>query len=105
SQVWIHLLHRISAVVVTIALITMGVMTLKYYRDKPALMGIAHMLGIGVVVQFLFGVLTVFSARAPAVASVHVVTGALLLGLSLLFALRCYPLQGTAERAIQNNHG
>jgi len=96
-QVIIHLVHRAGAIVVTVAVLSLLLMTFIRYRNDPALIGLGHMLAVGVIIQFLFGVLTVFSARAPAIASVHVVTGALLLMLGVILCLRSYPLKYGVE--------
>ena len=54
----------------------------------------------GTVLQALLGVLTVLTVRSPAVASLHVLLGAALLAVALLFLLRCVPLPVRARPGV-----
>lgn len=91
SQIFIHLLHRIWAVVVLVGLF--------YCGSKIVLSHLAHslerrtaltLLGL-VFLQFTLGILTVLTGRQPYVTSLHVMIGAALLGINFLLVLRTYP--------------
>jgi cytochrome c oxidase assembly protein subunit 15 len=77
--------HRAWGIIVACIILGFGpaVMT----KTRGALRGIYGTLLVAVVVQILFGAFTVWSAKAPLVTSVHVVTGAFVLGTALVFAL------------------
>jgi cytochrome c oxidase assembly protein subunit 15 len=91
SQIFIHLLHRLWAVVVLIGLF--------YCGSKIVLSQLAHslerrtaltLLGL-VFLQFTLGILTVLTGRQPYITSLHVMIGAALLGINFLLVLRTYP--------------
>ena len=50
-----------------------------------------------VVVQVTLGALTVWSRKAPYITSVHVLTGALILGTCMLLVLRSHPVRLTGR--------
>lgn len=86
-QVFIHLLHRVWAVVVLL----LGMSLLwKIFHSTYAkkVKFICSTIGIGLVIQTTLGVLTVLSVRHPHITSLHVVFGALMLGLACLLCLR-----------------
>ncbi len=95
NQVMIHFSHRIWALVI---FLVDGVMTgyaLKVYRHRQDIFRLAGMLLILLLVQITLGAFTVLSGKLPAIASLHVVTGAVLLGMSVLLLLRVFPLSIT----------
>lgn len=79
TQVLIHLSHRLGAVIVTIAALALTIRV----RSKELLVFDAVL-----VAQVLLGAWTVWSVRDPYVASVHVLAGALLLGMSFFLSLK-----------------
>ena len=91
SQIYFHMIHRIGAVIVFAVLIGLFVktwLTRKTFRKaKMAWVILAFML-----VQISLGIATVLSVKQVSIASLHVVVGAGLLGVSVLFCLRCLPL-------------
>ncbi|MBI5092095.1 MAG: COX15/CtaA family protein [Candidatus Hydrogenedentes bacterium] len=105
SQVVIHFIHRFWALVVTVAI---GALTYKAVRGgwasgKP-LRTVYLQLG-GVLAQFSLGALTVWTHKAPNITSLHVVTGAGLLGVATLLSLRALPVgAGQKSGAASSKH-
>lgn len=87
SQIVVHLLHRIGAIVVTLVLLTAVVQVLR--TGIAALRMPALAAAFLLVVQVSLGAWTVWSGRLPAVATAHVAVGAALLGACWLLTLRC----------------
>ena len=96
GQMVIHFLHRLGAAGVGVAVIAAN---RAAYRSGgfPAARRLLKWINSATVVQALLGVLTVLTARSPALASFHVLLGAALLAVSLLFLVRCLPLPATAR--------
>ena len=93
NQVMIHFIHRFGAAVVTGAI---GYYVFRYHlflQQHQLLNKTLWLMVIIVIVQVTLGVATVLSERSPYIASFHVVTGALLLGLCTLFILRTNPVK------------
>ena len=93
NQVMIHFIHRFGAAVVTGAI---GYYVFRYHsflQQHQLLNKTLWLMVIIVIVQVALGVATVLSERSPYIASFHVVTGALLLGLCTLFILRTNPVK------------
>lgn len=91
NQVVVHFLHRLGAAA-TAAVVVAANLDLRrrpaYAAARRLLLWINWLL----VVQGTLGALTVLSGRLPLVASLHVLLGAALLGLTLWCLLRCVPL-------------
>ena len=106
AQAAIHFLHRLGAGVVTAAIIALTVMSYRRRATFPRLFRTAGFLWAGVLTQVTLGAFTIWTAKSPLITSLHVVTGAALLGLSVLYALRAWsswemaPLQETARASI-----
>jgi heme A synthase len=91
----------VGAVIVSLlTLATAGHVLYHHFREgglrRPAILLVAL-----VVVQVTLGALTVLSGKHYVINSLHVVTGALVLGTSLVLTLRAYvgsdPLQGATQ--------
>ena len=86
-QVVIHFLHRLGALIITLALsffiYKFSIIVKKNSIESKALIIISIILTI----QISLGVATVISEKLPYVASFHVVTGAALLGCCSLFVM------------------
>lgn len=93
QQVLFHFVHRAWALVVVAVIVSFLVETMRAKSASLVLRRTAIVLGLGVLIQFLLGVATVLSVRQPYLASVHVMIGALLLGVSVLAALRAFPVK------------
>jgi len=82
---WVHLLHRVWAMVVTISIFIFGHYYFRGNRDYNFTMILLH---VGIISQLMFGAFTIWSGKAPIITSFHVVNGAILLALSFLMVLR-----------------
>lgn len=91
SQIWIHFAHRVGALLVAVIVLMNVSHIFSTYRDsrlrEPALL-----LGTMFVVQVLLGALTVWTGKGVEIATAHVATGALLLGVSVLIAVRSFQM-------------
>src|SRR5438093_1098058 len=92
NKVIIHFAHRMGAVIVVTMTVWTFIRILRSYSEhsllfRPALV----MLGL-VVIQLTLGALTVWTAKAVLPTTVHVLTGALILGTSFLLTLRAYAM-------------
>ncbi len=98
----IHFAHRVGAVIVTsLVLATIG-HVLYHHRSRGELRRPSLLLAALVAIQVTLGALTVLSGKHYIINSLHVVTGALVLGTSLVLTLRAYRarLAGPGEQAI-----
>lgn len=88
TQVIIHFVHRLMGVVVFVWTVFLVVQASRHTRRHKKVF--RHILAVLCVVciQFGLGIFTVLSQKQYHVASVHVVMGALLLGMSVLLVLR-----------------
>ncbi len=87
SQVLIHFAHRVGAVAVVIAV------AFLVFKARNVFPRLTSLISIVVLFQFVLGILTVLSVKEPYLTSLHVVTGALALGLSTLLTLRAYRMK------------
>ena len=96
SQILIHLLHRMWAIVVAVLVSTLSVKLLKSKQLPARIKGIAYILISLIVVQLALGMLTIFSQKAVDITTAHVATGALILVMAVLLLLhlaRVYQVQ------------
>ena len=86
----IHFAHRVGAVIVTtLVLATIG-HVLYHHRSRGELRRPSLLLAALVAIQVTLGALTVLSGKHYIINSLHVVTGAMVLGTSLVLTLRAY---------------
>ncbi|HJT18738.1 MAG TPA: heme o synthase [Thermoanaerobaculia bacterium] len=78
--------HRIGALVVALTIVALFIRMLRFEVRHPLRQIATLLLGV-VAVQIALGAYTIWSAKQPVITSLHVVTGALTLALSLLLAL------------------
>lgn len=78
--------HRVGGFVVAAAVIAMAVRLLRYDKNHP-LRGLAHLLLALVSAQVLLGAYVIWSGKQPHITSLHVMTGAATLALSLVLTL------------------
>ena len=86
AQLWLHFTHRLGAVAVSTAVVTLLVAIAR--SGRRALAGPAVALGVLLVAQVTLGVLTVYYRKPADVASLHVACGALVLATTVLIAVR-----------------
>ncbi|HET7152238.1 MAG TPA: COX15/CtaA family protein [Candidatus Kapabacteria bacterium] len=102
SQIWIHFAHRIGAVLVTVLLMWMATRIFSQYRKEKKFLLPAIVLVLLLGMQITLGALTVLSGKNPYIATAHVATGALILGITLLTTLRSYHLVAPKEQTASN---
>lgn len=86
----IHYAHRIGALIVTLLVIATTGHVLRHHRSNPELRRPSLLLLAFVAVQLTLGALTVLSGKQYVINSLHVVTGAAVLGTSLVLTLRAH---------------
>ncbi|HEX7704937.1 MAG TPA: COX15/CtaA family protein [Thermoanaerobaculia bacterium] len=84
--------HRVGGFVVAAAVIAMAIRLMRYEREHP-LRGLSHLLLAIVGAQVLLGGYVIWSAKQPHITSLHVMTGAFTLALSLWLTLSARTLQ------------
>jgi cytochrome c oxidase assembly protein subunit 15 len=95
TAIAIHFAHRVGAVVVIGAILATAFHVWRHQPDRRELMRPAMLLIVLVCSQATLGALVVLSVLHPVVNTLHVVNGALVLGTSLVLALRaCRPRIG-----------
>lgn len=92
GQVHLHLAHRAGALILTIAICILNAVGLKSYPQESKVYKTIVYLNILFVFQIGLGISTVASLKEPITTSLHVVSGAAILGLSVLLLLRSAPL-------------
>ncbi|HMB79878.1 MAG TPA: COX15/CtaA family protein, partial [Vicinamibacterales bacterium] len=90
SAIAIHFTHRIGALLVTLAIVTLFAQVWSRQGDRNELTRPATLLVALVAVQVTLGALTVLSRRDPWINSFHVVCGAMVLTTSLVLTLRSW---------------
>jgi cytochrome c oxidase assembly protein subunit 15 len=78
--------HRAGGFMVAAAVIATAIRLLRYEREHP-LRSLAHLLVAVVCAQVLLGGYVIWSGKQPHITSLHVMTGALTLALSLVLTL------------------
>ena len=86
----IHFAHRVGALVVVAAIVATAVHVWRHERGRTELVRPAALLVLFVCSQATLGALVVISKLHPIVNTAHVVNGALVLGTSVVLALRAY---------------
>ncbi len=91
-QVIYHFCHRLGALIITLVFCLLNFVVIRYYSHNKRIRSILIWLDLFVILQIYLGITTVLTQKAPEITSLHVVTGALILGLSVLLFLRVSPL-------------
>lgn len=100
GQIWVHFAHRAWAAVVVIAVL-MNVIHILRAHTEAMLREPALVQGVLLVFQILLGGLTVWTGKGVEIATAHVATGALLLGVSVLLSIRSFALLTVPEHVHQ----
>jgi cytochrome c oxidase assembly protein subunit 15 len=93
AQIWLAFGHRIGALLVTIALITVITMAIR----RKAFLGSVALIGMLLISQITLGILTVLLKKPADVASTHVAVGALTLMTTFVLAVRAYVTQSRVK--------
>jgi len=99
GQIWIHFAHRVGALLVLIMVYALVQHVLSTYKDEKRLREPAIIMATLVVMQALLGALTVWTGKGVEISTVHVATGALILGLSALLTARVFRLYPLPARS------
>jgi cytochrome c oxidase assembly protein subunit 15 len=90
AAIAIHYAHRVGALIVSLLIITAAGHVLYHHRQRHELRRPAMLLLTLLAVQLTLGALTVLSGKHYVINSLHVVTGAAVLGTSVVLALRAF---------------
>jgi heme a synthase len=96
-NVFVHFLHRLGGVLVFSSVLTLFLCIARQSKKLKGLFKISLTILSLTVLQFLLGILTIFSIREPWLTSLHVLNGAILLGLSFIFFLKSWTGVGISE--------
>jgi heme a synthase len=97
QQIVAAYVHRAGGFVVAAAVIAMAVRLLRYEKSHP-LRGLANLLLVIVAAQVLLGGYVIWSQKQAHVTSLHVMTGATTLALSLILTLSARTLAWRRDR-------
>jgi len=99
----VHFAHRLGALLVTAFAIANWRLIWQQFRERPDLVRPAWLLLTAVAAQVTLGAFVVLSGKDPVINTLHVATGAVVLGTSLFITLRAYrvrfEIQGTPREA------
>jgi cytochrome c oxidase assembly protein subunit 15 len=101
TQIWLHMGHRIGAIVVTIAVLAAVAITLVNHRRERELMRPAMLLVVLLLAQITLGVLTVMWRKPADVASAHVAVGALTLVTTFVLTIRASRLYARRRESVE----
>jgi cytochrome c oxidase assembly protein subunit 15 len=86
----IHFTHRLGALIVTVLALAVIWRIQTQHRSRPELVRPAWLLATVVAVQIMLGAFVVLTGKNEIINTVHVATGAVVLGTSLFLALRAF---------------
>ena len=92
NQIIIHFLHRLGALLLTVWVIYLNVLASRHCKNNTLINRSLKSFNLVFIAQIILGMTTVLTAKEPYITSLHVVTGAGLLGLATLLCLRASPL-------------
>lgn len=98
SQVGIHLVHRLGAILVCASVFALGFRALTKHRARRGISLLGLAMSLVVILQLSLGAFTILTGKQFVVTSVHVTMGAFLLGLSTLMVLRAMPVSFEKDR-------
>ena len=99
-QVLTHLTHRLGAGLIVITVCVLNMIGIKCYKDNKLILKTLFTVDALIFLQINLGILTILTLKGPVITSLHVVNGALILGVSFLLLLRVAPLQWSTFRKI-----
>jgi cytochrome c oxidase assembly protein subunit 15 len=103
EQIWLHMGHRIGAVLVTITLLTAVTIALRHHRRERELFHPAGLLILLLLAQITLGVLTVLLRKPADIASLHVAVGALTLVTTFVLTVRASRLYARRREESEAN--
>lgn len=103
GQMLIHFAHRLGALVVAIQVGWVLVAAYRLRGAVPQLWRSALLIGALCTVQIALGITTIWTIKHPYITSVHVMTGAALLGATGLLLLRAWPIASETPTSIASS--
>jgi cytochrome c oxidase assembly protein subunit 15 len=100
SHVMIHFAHRLGAVAVTTMIIWTYLRIRRHYGDHSLLRTPATVMLILVCTQVTLGAFTIWTAKSVVVTTLHVATGALVLGSSVVLLIRAFTMVRDRQPAV-----
>jgi cytochrome c oxidase assembly protein subunit 15 len=104
AQVMIHLTHRCWAMFILITLFWLNHIAYKECLENPFIIKTLYWLNMAVLFQIMLGISTVLSHKEVYTTTMHVTTGAIVLGLSFLMVLRASPLTWRQFKKVSTNN-
>lgn len=92
GQVHLHLTHRIWAFLILLKLMYLNAIAYKDYLNNALVMKTLFWINIAVGIQIMLGISTVLMQKEIVVTTLHVATGASVLGLTFFLMLRTGPI-------------
>lgn len=92
QAVAIHFLHRVGALIVSVAILWTSIQIYLHHRKQKKLVNLATTLLVALAVQISLAALTIWTRKAVLPTTLHVATGAFILGSSLVLTLRTHLL-------------
>jgi len=91
-QIIYHFCHRLGALIIAIIFCLLNYVGIRHCSNNKNIRSTLIWIDFFVILQIYLGITTVLTQKAPHVTSLHVATGAIILGLSVLLFLRVSPL-------------
>jgi cytochrome c oxidase assembly protein subunit 15 len=98
----IHFLHRTGAVLVGTAILITAYKVWRYQRGNRKMVQPVIILIFALILQVLLAALTIWTKKAMLPTTLHVITGAFMLGGSLFLTLRAHMYTESSASEIQN---
>lgn len=92
GSIMIHFAHRVGALMVTIMVSWTLIRIWASYRTHKRLLRPILIMACLVVTQVTLGAFTIWSQKAALITTFHVLTGAMILGMSVLLTLRAFAM-------------
>jgi cytochrome c oxidase assembly protein subunit 15 len=104
AKIAIHFSHRLGALIVSVLIVWTVVRIMRYYREEKKLFHPALFLIGALLAQLTLGAFTVWTQKDVIITTMHVATGALILGTSLFLAFRAHRLLAAPTRFEAGGH-
>jgi len=92
EQIVYHFIHRFMALIILLAVCILNFIGSQCYESNKLVKRTIMYLNVAILIQILLGIITVLTLKSPVITSIHVVNGAVILGLTVLLLLRSTPL-------------
>lgn len=89
-QITVHFAHRLGAIAATIMIVLLAVKTFSQFKGIKNFVVPVVFLLVLLLFQITLGGLTIWTQKAPTVATFHLTTGAMMLAASVVVMLRSY---------------